>query len=266
MTERKAAELVTLRASEIGPCTVQSRARAEPRPPRRGEPPSRGWQEDEELRVSIETQGQLEPVIINTRRELVAGSRRVRAMRRIDPHYPVACIVNERGDTALGAAVLNLLENEQRQQLKPWECALAYQRIRDAAQCSQDELAAMLGRSKGTVSKLLTIADRAHATVFRSWSRYGEELSISYETFYAFVRDVPKADQPSQWKRIAAPRARGGGKKRRPGLRELRRLLAAGAPQHWSAERREGYRVALLVATGETAPHVGSANNKERNR
>lgn len=132
--------------------------RANPRQPRTV------FDEDEmsELVHSIREIGVLQPVVVRplaepvdeVTYELVMGERRWRASEAAGATTVPAIIKDTDDDDLLRDA---LLENLHRSQLNPLEEAAAYQQLLEDFQCTQEQLAARIGRSRPQVSNTLRL-------------------------------------------------------------------------------------------------------------
>lgn len=111
-----------------------------------------------ELVISVREIGVLQPVVVRPSGadsyELVVGERRWRASRDAGL-TTVPAIVRETTDQDLLRNAL--LENLHRAQLNPLEEAAAYRQLLDDFGCSQEELAARIGRSRPQVSNTLRL-------------------------------------------------------------------------------------------------------------
>lgn len=111
-----------------------------------------------ELAASIREVGLLQPVVVRElgggRFELVAGERRLRAVRQLGMPT-IAAIVRDTGDSDLLREAL--IENIHRTQLNPLEEAAAYRQLLDDFGVTQEELASRLGRSRPTISNALRL-------------------------------------------------------------------------------------------------------------
>ena len=114
-----------------------------------------------ELVFSIREIGLLQPVVVRPAGpdaavpfELVAGERRWRASRLAGLERIPAIIRETSDDVLLRDA---LLENLHRAQLNALEEAAAYQQLLDDFGCTQEELAARIGRSRPQVSNTLRL-------------------------------------------------------------------------------------------------------------
>jgi len=126
---------------------------ANPRQPRRDFDPAAL----EELAASIREVGLLQPVVVRPAAdgyELVMGERRLRASRLAGLELIPAIVRATADDVLLRDA---LLENIQRVQLNPLEEAAAYGQLLDDFGCTQEQLAARLGRSRPYVTNTLRL-------------------------------------------------------------------------------------------------------------
>ena len=110
-----------------------------------------------ELTESIRQNGLLQPLVvrrIESGYELVAGERRLRAMRELGWERAPALLRDLSDESML---VLALVENLQRENLNPIEEASAFQQLIDGFGFTQKEVAARLGRDRSTVSNTLRL-------------------------------------------------------------------------------------------------------------
>lgn len=111
----------------------------------------------DELVNSIKTNGLLQPILVrkkNSRYELVAGSRRLKAAEIAGfTHVPVV-IKNVTESEVLGIA---LVENIQREDLNPIEEAMAYRRLIDEFGMTQEMVAEKVGKDRSTISNTLRL-------------------------------------------------------------------------------------------------------------
>ncbi len=111
----------------------------------------------QELADSIKECGILQPLIVaktTAGYELIAGERRLRAAKLVGLKTVPVIVrsVDEQQKLALA-----LIENIQRENLNPLEEALAYRRLLDEFQLTQDELAIRVGKPRSTITNLLRL-------------------------------------------------------------------------------------------------------------
>ncbi|MEO8897780.1 MAG: ParB/RepB/Spo0J family partition protein [Candidatus Dormibacter sp.] len=122
------------------------------------------------LAESILTHGLLHPIVVErsgTRYQLVAGERRLRAVRLAEL-TTVAAIVRPATESARQSLETALTENLLRSDLSPIEEASAYSRLADTFGLSHEAIAMRLGRSRPAVSntiRLLTLPARVQRAV-----------------------------------------------------------------------------------------------------
>lgn len=112
----------------------------------------------EELAASIKTQGLMQPVVVRPvgeqQYEIIAGERRWRASQ-LAGLAQIPVLVREVADDA--AIAMALIENIQREDLNPIEEAVAFKRLQDEFQLTQQEVAQAVGKSRSTVANLLRL-------------------------------------------------------------------------------------------------------------
>lgn len=124
--------------------------------------PRRDFPEEElaELAESIRENGLLQPLVVRPtpgmdgRFELVAGERRLRAIRSLG-WEDVAAVVREVSDETL--LVLALVENLQREALNPLEEAEGYRTLAETFDLTQEEIARSVGKDRSTVANMLRL-------------------------------------------------------------------------------------------------------------
>jgi len=111
----------------------------------------------DDLAASIKTTGVIQPIIVRRageRFQIIAGERRWRAAQRAGLlRVPVVVREVEEGQEAL-LLEMALIENIQRENLNPIDEALAYRKLSDQFQLTQDDIAAAVGRDRATVANL----------------------------------------------------------------------------------------------------------------
>jgi len=111
----------------------------------------------DELCQTIKTHGVIQPIIVrvrNGRFEIIAGERRWRAVKKLGLDT-IPAIVKEFNDSQ--AASIALIENLQREGLTAIEEAIAYQKLLDLHQLTQESLAQRLGKSQSTIANKLRL-------------------------------------------------------------------------------------------------------------
>ncbi|WP_280771261.1 ParB/RepB/Spo0J family partition protein [Salipaludibacillus daqingensis] len=102
----------------------------------------------DELKVSIEQHGILQPLIVRKSikgYEIVVGERRFRAAKEAKLKVVPAVVKDLTEDEMMEIA---LIENLQRENLNPLEEAKAYQKLMEHLQVTQEELSKKLGKSR----------------------------------------------------------------------------------------------------------------------
>jgi ParB family chromosome partitioning protein len=116
----------------------------------------------DELCQTIKTHGVIQPIIVRQRNgkfEIIAGERRWRAVKKLDSEF-IPAIVREFNDAQ--AASIALIENLQREGLTAIEEAIAYQKLMELHELTQESLAQRLGKSQSTIAnkiRLLQLCD-----------------------------------------------------------------------------------------------------------
>ncbi|MFL5507980.1 MAG: ParB/RepB/Spo0J family partition protein [Gemmatimonadaceae bacterium] len=130
-----------------------ARIRANPFQPRREFDPAALA----ELEASIRSSGLLQPITVRRKGdgfELIAGERRLRAMRNLD-WKDVPAVVRDFDDQTL--LVLALVENLQRSDLNAIEEARGYQRLLGEFSLTHQEVAEAVGKDRSTITNLLRV-------------------------------------------------------------------------------------------------------------
>jgi len=116
----------------------------------------------EELVSSIREKGIMQPLIVRSLKgageqqkyELIAGERRLRALKELG-HAKAPIIVRNVNDEE--ALELSLIENIQRQELNAIEEAHAYERLINEFGLSQEEVSKAVGKNRTTVANILRL-------------------------------------------------------------------------------------------------------------
>jgi ParB family chromosome partitioning protein len=112
----------------------------------------------EELARTIHIHGIIQPIVIRqfeaNKYEIIAGERRWRAMKRLG-WVEVPAIIKNLSDTE--TASVALIENLQREELSPIEEAIAYGKLLELHNLTQEALAQRLGKGQSTVANKLRL-------------------------------------------------------------------------------------------------------------
>jgi ParB family chromosome partitioning protein len=112
----------------------------------------------EELARTIHTHGVIQPIVVrkieNDQYEIIAGERRFRAMTKLE-WSEVPAIVRNLSDKE--TASVALIENLQREELTAIEEALAYQKLLELHELTQEALAQRLGKGQSTVANKIRL-------------------------------------------------------------------------------------------------------------
>lgn len=112
----------------------------------------------EELAQSIREVGVVQPLIVRPisegRYELIAGERRLRAAK-LAGLATVPVVVRSAGSQA--SLELALIENIQREDIAPLDCAAAYKRLMDEFSLTQERIAERVGKSRPAVANSLRL-------------------------------------------------------------------------------------------------------------
>ncbi|PWB69942.1 hypothetical protein C3F09_09900 [candidate division GN15 bacterium] len=124
-----------------------------------------------ELAQSLKENGLMQPLVVSKRENgyvLVAGERRFRAANMAGlTEVPVLVVEAEDDRRKLELA---LIENVQRENLNAMELAIAYKRLMDDCQLTQNDVALRVGKSRTAVAntlRLLTLPDSIQQMVRR---------------------------------------------------------------------------------------------------
>ena len=112
-----------------------------------------------QLADSIAANGVLQPILVRQtgdRYEIIAGERRFRGAK-LAGLAEIPALVLDADD--LTAARFALIENLQREDLNPYEEAVAYDRLMQEFGLSQEEIAGQLGKSRSAVANALRLLD-----------------------------------------------------------------------------------------------------------
>lgn len=114
----------------------------------------------QELAESIKSQGLIQPVIVRRlddgRYELIAGERRWRAAQIAGIHE-IPALIRRIPDQAVAA--MSLIENIQREDLKPLEEAQALSRLIGEFGLTHQQTSESVGRSRSAITNMLRLLD-----------------------------------------------------------------------------------------------------------
>ncbi|WP_458411507.1 nucleoid occlusion protein [Schinkia sp. CFF1] len=111
-----------------------------------------------ELMQTIHTHGIIQPIVVreyeNGKFEIIAGERRWRAVTKLG-WDTIPAIIKDFNDTE--TASVALIENLQREELSPLEEAIAYARLLELHNLTQEALAQRLGKGQSTIANKLRL-------------------------------------------------------------------------------------------------------------
>jgi ParB family transcriptional regulator, chromosome partitioning protein len=143
----------------------------------------------EELAASIKEVGLLQPIIVRRggdgRYTLVAGERRHRACEKLEWATMDAIVID--GDNV---DEISLVENLQRENLKPIEEAEAVDRLIKLHGYKQEDAARVLGKARSSITELLSILRLPEAI-----REGGRTTDIPKSTFLAIARIADEGEQ-----------------------------------------------------------------------
>jgi ParB family chromosome partitioning protein len=111
----------------------------------------------EELSRSIKAQGVIQPIVVRKADkgyEIIAGERRWRASQ-LAGLLKVPVVVRDIPEDRMLAVAL--IENIQREDLNPIEEAMAYRRLADEYNLTQDQISDAVGKDRSTVSNVMRL-------------------------------------------------------------------------------------------------------------
>jgi len=116
-----------------------------------------GEEKLKELTASIKEKGVVQPVLVRSTAagyELIAGERRLRAIKSLGVQK-IPAIIRQANDT--DALELSLIENIQREELNALEEAYAYKRLSEEFKLTQEDIARAVGKDRSTVTNIIRI-------------------------------------------------------------------------------------------------------------
>ncbi len=135
------------------------------------------------LAQSIEQKGIIQPIIVTPKKEdgfyhIIAGERRFRAAKELGLSV-VPCILREEADNEI--LIVQLLENEQREKVSPFEEADALTELVLKRKMNKIDVAKSLGREPSWVSMRLKIAKSSVAIRMLTVDGFIEDVRTLYE-------------------------------------------------------------------------------------
>lgn len=122
--------------------------------------PRQSFKEDtiKELAESIEKNGLLQPIVVRPmaggKYQIIAGERRYRAFKKLG-RTMIPAIVRDYEDEEVDK--LQLVENVQREDLNPYDEAIAYLKLKEKYGLKQDDIAKAVGKSRPYISNMTRI-------------------------------------------------------------------------------------------------------------
>jgi ParB family chromosome partitioning protein len=144
----------------------------------------------EEIDRSVKTRGVLQPLLVRIGADdtiiLVAGERRLRAAKAaVMAKVPVII-------TTGNPAEISLIENLQRDNLRPVETAMGIQRMIEEQNYTQEAVTAVLGKSRSTVSQILSLTRLPEAIKKRTMESDTDSYPLRLLVAIAKVDDPTK--------------------------------------------------------------------------
>ena len=161
--------------------------------------PRQSFKEDtiKELAESIEKNGLLQPIVVrpmeNGKYQIIAGERRYRAFKKLG-RTMIPAIVRDYEDEEVDK--LQLVENVQREDLNPYDEAIAYLKLKEKYGLKQEDIAKAVGKSRPYISnmtRLLSLEDEilemlkngeitvSHAKLILSLDTKEERLKLAHK-------------------------------------------------------------------------------------
>lgn len=161
--------------------------------------PRQSFKEDtiKELAESIEKNGLLQPIVVRPmdggKYQIIAGERRYRAFKKLGKSM-IPAIVRDYEDEEVDK--LQLVENVQREDLNPYDEAIAYLKLKEKYGLKQDDIAKAVGKSRPYISnmtRLLSLEDEilemlkkgeitvSHAKLILSLDTKEERLKLAHK-------------------------------------------------------------------------------------
>ncbi|MED7819953.1 MULTISPECIES: ParB/RepB/Spo0J family partition protein [unclassified Francisella] len=159
--------------------------------------PRKTFKNIDSLAESIKENGVIQPIIVTTKKDdgshhIIAGERRYLASQKAGL-TTIPCIVRQEESDA-SIVLLQLLENDQRESVSPFEEADALKDLIDNKQMKKSDIAKILGRDNSWISMRLKISDSDDN--IRELSRKGiiDDVRTLYE-LKKFAEEIPQGAQ-----------------------------------------------------------------------
>lgn len=184
--------------------------------------PRQSFKEDtiKELAESIEKNGLLQPIVVRPmdggKYQIIAGERRYRAFKKLGKAM-IPAIVRDYEDEEVDK--LQLVENVQREDLNPYDEAIAYLKLKEKYGLKQEDIAKAVGKSRPYISnmtRLLSLEDEilemlkkgeitvSHAKLILSLDTKEERLKLAHKIKDAGLT-VKKAEENTRKPKKAKP-------------------------------------------------------------
>ncbi len=157
-----------------------------------------GRQALDDLKASISENGVIQPITVrrvDSHYELIAGERRLRAIRELGHKNVPAYIIEVNSKEEM--LEMAIIENVQREKLNPIEQAMAYQRLIDECNLTQEVVAQKIGKERTTITnilRLLKLPEKIQDSVKK------EEITMGHARALLSIED-PGA-QKEVWQKI----------------------------------------------------------------
>ncbi|WP_339034093.1 ParB/RepB/Spo0J family partition protein [Spiroplasma endosymbiont of Cantharis rufa] len=118
--------------------------------------PRKNFEKEElnELASSIKTHGIIQPIIINSKNQIIAGERRTRAAK-LAGLKKIPAIVLELSESQMEEFAI--IENIQRVDLLDIEEAVAYKKLSDNLKLKQEDIATRVGKSRSHIANIMRL-------------------------------------------------------------------------------------------------------------
>lgn len=173
-----------------------------------------------ELAESIEKNGLLQPIVLRPmasgKYQIIAGERRYRAFKKLDRKV-IPAIVRDYKDEEVDK--LQLVENVQREDLNPYDEAIAYLKLKEKYGLKQEDIAKAVGKSRPYISnmtRILSLEDEilemlkkgeitvSHAKLILSLDTKEERLKLAHKIKAAGLT-VKKTEENTRKPKKAKP-------------------------------------------------------------